>query len=120
MRKDQIEAIFDTLDVEITFVNDKDINTYFNDHKGSKVFKRPESALGRPVYSCHPPKVEPIVRGLIKDFKAGKRDEFRIVRPIGGKDTSITYYAVRDKKGKYKGVMEVVQDLSFYKEYLTK
>lgn len=120
LRYDQIEAIFDTMDVELTFVNDKDINTYFNDHEGSKIFKRPESALGRPVYSCHPPKVEPIVRGLIKDFKEGKRDEFRLVRPIGGKDTAITYYAVRDKEGKYKGVMEVVQDLSFYKDYLTK
>lgn len=117
---DQIEAIFDTMDLELTFVDDKDINTYFNDHEGSKVFKRPESALGRPVYSCHPPKAEPIVRGLIKDFKEGKRDEFRLVRPIGGKDTAITYYAVRDKKGKYKGVLEVVQDLSFYKDYLTK
>lgn len=117
---DQIEAIFDTMDLELTFVDDKDINTYFNDHEGSKVFKRPESALGRPVYSCHPPKAEPIVRGLIKDFKEGKRDEFRLVRPIGGKDTAITYYAVRDKEGNYKGVLEVVQDLSFYKDYLIK
>lgn len=120
LRYDQIEAIFDTMDLELTFVDDKDINTYFNDHEGSKAFKRPESALGRPVYSCHPPKAEPIVRGLIKDFKEGKRDEFRLVRPVGGKDTAITYYAVRDKEGNYKGVLEVVQDLSFYKDYLTK
>ena len=30
---DQIEAIFDTMDLELTFVDDKDINTYFNDHE---------------------------------------------------------------------------------------
>lgn len=120
MRVDQLEAMLDTLEIEITYVDENDINAYYNDHKGKKVFKRPETSLGREVYSCHPPQVEPVVRGLIKEFKAGSKDSLKLVRNIKGRDFAISYYAVRDKDGVYKGVVETVQDLSFYKEYLNK
>lgn len=120
MRVDQLEAMLDTLEIEITYVDENDISSYYNDHKGQKVFKRPESSLGREVYYCHPPQVEPIVRGLIKEFKAGSKDSLKLVRNIKGRDFAISYYAVRDKDGVYKGVLETVQDLSFYKEYLNK
>ncbi|WP_308653247.1 DUF438 domain-containing protein [uncultured Anaerococcus sp.] len=120
MRVDQLEAMLDTLEIEITYVDENDINAYYNDHKGKKAFKRPETSLGREVYSCHPPQVEPIVRGLIKEFKAGSKDSLKLVRNIKGRDFAISYYAVRDKDGVYKGVVEIVQDLSFYKEYLNK
>ncbi|MBP2015415.1 DUF438 domain-containing protein [Anaerococcus degeneri] len=120
MRVDQLEAMLDTLEIEITYVDENDINAYYNDHKGKKAFKRPETSLGREVYSCHPPQVEPIVRGLIKEFKAGSKDSLKLVRNIKGRDFAISYYAVRDKDGVYKGVVETVQDLSFYKEYLNK
>lgn len=120
MRIDQLEAMLDTMEIEITFVDENDINSYYNNHEGAKLFKRPKSSLGREVYSCHPPQVEPIVRGLIKDFKEGKRDSFKLVKNIGGKDIAIGYFAVRDKNGIYKGVLETVQDLSFYIESLNK
>lgn len=120
MRIDQLEAMLNTLEIEITYVDENDINAYYNDHQGQKVFKRPESSLGREVYSCHPPQVEPIVRGLIKEFKAGTKDSLKLVRNIKGVDFAISYYAVRDEDGKYLGVLETVQNLSFYKEYLTK
>lgn len=118
MRVDQLRAMLDTLEIEITYVDENDIASYYNDHKGAKVFKRPESSLGREVYYCHPPQVEPIVRNLIKEFKKGTRDKLQVIKNIKGKDYAITYYAVRDKDGAYKGVVETVQDLSFYKTYL--
>lgn len=120
MRVDQLEAMLDTLEIEITFVDENDINTYYNDHKGKKIFKRPVSSLGRDLYSCHPPQVESLVRNLVKDFKEGKKDSFKLVRNIKGIDYGISYYAVRDNDGKYKGVLETVQDLSFYKNFLKK
>ncbi|WP_296112620.1 DUF438 domain-containing protein [uncultured Anaerococcus sp.] len=120
MRIDQLEAMLDTLEIEITYVDEEDINSYYNNHQGDKIFKRPESSLGREVYSCHPPQVEGLVRNLIKEFKAGKRDSLKLVRNIAGKDYAISYYAVRDKEGSYKGTLETVQDLSFYKDYLIK
>lgn len=119
MRIDQLEAMLDTLEIEITYIDENDINSYYNNHNGKKVFKRPVSSLGREVYYCHPPQVEPIVRNLINEFKAGSRDSLKLVRNIKGTDFAISYYAVRDKSGKYLGVLETVQDLSFYKKYLT-
>lgn len=120
MRIDQIEAMLDTMDFEITFVDENDINSYYNDNKEKKVFKRPISSLGREVYTCHPPQIEPMVRALIKDFKEGKKDNLKLVKKIGEKDYAISYYAVKDKNENYKGVLEIVQDLSFYKKYLEK
>ena len=120
LRVDQLEALLDTLEIEITYIDENDINSYYNNHNGKKVFKRPVSSLGREVYYCHPPQVEPIVRNLINEFKSGTRDSLKIVRKIKGTDFAISYYAVRDKAGKYLGVLETVQDLSFYKNHLTK
>lgn len=120
LRVDQLEALLDTLEIEITYIDENDINSYYNNHDGKKVFKRPASSLGREVYYCHPPQVEPIVRNLINEFKSGTRDSLKLVRNIKGTDFAISYYAVRDKAGKYLGVLETVQDLSFYKNHLTK
>ena len=61
---EQLDAMLNTMPMEVTFVDHEDINRYFND--GEKVFKRPTTAIGRDVYSCHPPKVEPIKQNCLK------------------------------------------------------
>lgn len=120
LRLDQLEAMLDTLEIEITYVDENDINSYYNNPKEVKVFKRPKSSLGREVYSCHPPQVEPKVRKIISDLKAGKRDKVVVIRDIGGSDYTVTYYGVWDKDGNYKGILETVQNMDFYKNYLKK
>ena len=120
LRLDQLEALLDTLEIEITYVDENDINSYYNNPKEVKVFKRPKSSLGREVYSCHPPQVEPKVRKIISDLKAGKRDKVVVIRDIGGSDYTVTYYGVWDKDGNYKGILETVQNMDFYKNYLKK
>lgn len=114
----QLTALLNTIPLEITFVDADDINRFFNE--GPKVFKRPLAALGREVYSCHPPKVEPIVRTIIDDFKNKRRDEVAIWMDRGGKPFLVKYMAVRDKAGAYMGTMELVQDMSFAKEHFLK
>ncbi len=114
----QLTALLNTIPLEITFVDANDINRFFNE--GPKVFKRPLAALGREVYSCHPPKVEPIVRNIIDDFKNKRRDEVAIWMDRGGRPFLVKYMAVRDKKGAYVGTMELVQDMTFAKEHFLK
>ncbi len=116
---EQLEALMDTIPMEITFVDVDDINTYYNDN-GEKFFKRPQMSLGRKVYSCHPPKVEAMVKAVIADFKSGKRDEVQMWSEKKGKPMCITYRAVRDKNGKYVGTAEFVQNMTFAKNYFTK
>ena len=120
MRVDQLEAMLDTLEIEITYVDEKDINSYYNNPKENKIFKRPKSSLGRKVYSCHPPQALPKVKKIIGDLKSGARDKVVVIRDIGGSDYTVTYYGVWDKEGNYKGILETVQNMDFYKNYLKK
>ena len=112
---EQLTALLNTVPVEITFVDENNINRYFNE--GPKLFKRPSMAIDREVFSCHPPKIEPMVRTIIEDFRNGVRDEFPVWAEKQGKTMLIKYMAVRDKDGKYLGTAEFVQEMDFAKEH---
>ena len=74
-------------------------------------------AIDREVFSCHPPKIEPMVRAIINDFRNGKRDSVPVWMEKGGHIMLVTYMAVRDKNGNYLGTAELVQDMEFAKEH---
>lgn len=118
MTVEQLVAMLNTIPIEITLVDKEDNNCFFNE--GPKVFKRPTMAIGRPVFSCHPPKVEQQVRRIIGEFKAGTLDEVPIWMEKGGRCMYVKYMAVRNYKGEYLGTLELVQDMEFAKEYFTK
>lgn len=115
---DQLEAMLNTMPMEITFVDHEDINRYFND--GEKVFKRPTTAIGRDVFSCHPPKVEPIVRGIIDSFRKGERDNVAVWLEKQGRPFYVNYMAVRDGHKNYLGTLELVQDMQFAKDHFAR
>ena len=74
-------------------------------------------AIDRDVFSCHPPKIEPMVRAIIDDFRAGTRDQVPVWMEKNGRTMLVTYHAVRDTNGTYLGTMELVQDMEFAKEH---
>lgn len=118
MRLDQLIALLNTIPMEITFVDEDNINRYFNE--GPKVFKRPGMAIDREVFSCHPPKVEPMVRRIIQSFREGKEDDVTVWMEKGGRPMLVKYMAVRDKDARYLGTMEVVQDMTFARDHFQK
>lgn len=115
---EQLTALLNTIPLEISFIDDNNINRFFNE--GPKVFKRPGMAIDREVFSCHPPKIEPMVRGIIDDFRNNKRDSVQVWMEKGGRSMLVTYMAVRDKDGNYIGTVELVQDMEFAKEHFKK
>ena len=115
LKKNELIAMLNTLPVEITFVDKDNINRFFNE--GTKVFKRPQMAIDREVFSCHPPKVEPMVRMIIGNFRDGKEDEVPIWMEKGGKPFLVRYMAVRDKEQNYVGTLEAVTDMTEVKEH---
>lgn len=115
MTVEQLTALLNTIPMEITFVDAENINRYFNE--GPKVFKRPGMAIDREVFSCHPPKIEPMVRQIIDDFRNGHRDSVPVWMEKGGRSMLVKYMAVRDRAGKYLGTVELVQDMEFAKEH---
>ena len=112
---EQLTAMLNTMPIEITFVDENNLNRFFNE--GPKDFKRPGMAIGREVFSCHPPKIEVKVRRIIEEFRAGTLDEVPVWMDKNGKCMLVRYMAVRDKEGKYLGTLELVQDMGFAKEH---
>lgn len=105
--------IFRTLDAELTFIDKDDFVRYYSEGK-DKIFPRPKSCLNRDVASCHPPKVVPMVKSLLDDFKNKKRDRLVVCRDIKGKKILVKYLAVYDEAGAYMGTLETVEDISQY------
>lgn len=115
---EQLTHILNTIPLEITFVDDKNINRYFNE--GPKVFKRANMAIDRDVFSCHPPKIEQMVRGVIEELRSGERESVDIWMEKQGKPFLVRYMAIRNREKEYLGVMEVVQDMGFAREHFEK
>lgn len=117
MTLEQLTALLNILPMEITFIDDKNRNCYFNE--GPKVFKRPRMAIDREVFSCHPPKIEAQVRRILEEFRNGTKDQVPLWMEKNGRIMTVTYMAVRDKSGKYLGAVELVQDMEHAREYFT-
>lgn len=115
----QLDAMLNTLPVEITFIDDHETNLYWNDDGQKKLFKRPPTALGRKVWDCHPPKAQQMVKSVIAALKSGERDSFDIWMQKQGEPVLVRYMAVRDRKGNYVGTMEVVQRMGFAQEHFS-
>ena len=112
---EQLTALLNTIPMEISFVDADNINRFFNE--GPKVFKRPGMAIDREVFSCHPPKVEPMVRSIIDSFRSGKADRVPVWMDKGGRTMLVQYMAVRDANHNYLGTVELVQDMEFAREH---
>lgn len=105
----ELEAIFRTLPIDITFVDKNDKVKFFS-HGTKKVFDRNRSIIGRDVRLCHPPGSVHIVEQIISDFKSGKENKAAFwISKFMGRFVYIEYTALRSPEGEYLGVMEVTQ-----------
>jgi len=111
LAKEEIEAILDTLPVDITFVDANDSVKYFNKAE-KRVFVRTKSVLGRKVQMCHPQKSIHIVNKILDSFRKGEKDVAEFWITMNGRFIHIRYFPVRDKNGKYLGTIEVTQDVT--------
>ena len=106
-----LEAIFDTLPVDLTFVDEADTVRYYS--KGDeRIFRRTPTVIGRKVQDCHPQKSLHKVEQVVSDLKTCRRDVAEFWIDLKGCKIYIRYFAVKDKKGKYLGILEVTQDIT--------
>lgn len=113
--KEVLDAMLNTLPIEISFVDEKDVVRYFN-KDGDRIFPRPPSVIGRKVQDCHPEKSLHKVNQILDDFKNNRRDVAEFWVDLRGKKVYIRYFAVRNKEGKYLGCLEVTQDIAEIKK----
>jgi DUF438 domain-containing protein len=105
-----LAAMLNTLPVELSFVDENDIVRYFSHEHLPKIFPRTRGVIGMPVQNCHPQKSLHLVKRILEDFKAGKREVAEFWIEMGDKHVYIRYFPVRSPDGRYLGCMEVVQD----------
>lgn len=108
---EQVFLAFNHLPVDITIVDENDKVVFFNKAK-DRFFPRSPAIVGRSVQNCHPPESVHIVEKIVETFKTGKKDKADFWIQMKGKFILIQYFALRDKSGNYKGVIEVSQDVT--------
>lgn len=108
---EQINLIFKHLQVDLSYVDENEIVKFYSDTK-HRVFPRSAGVIGRKVQNCHPRESVDTVEEIIKAFREGEQDEAEFWLEIGGKFIYIIYNAVRDEDGNFRGVLEMMQDVT--------
>jgi DUF438 domain-containing protein len=113
--KEMLDALLETLPIEFSLVDADNKVLAWNNHE-TRIFKRPESVIGKDVRNCHPRKSLDKVEAILDEMRAGSRDmaEFWIDMEIEGKKEKILirYYALRGAGGRYLGCLEASQGIS--------
>lgn len=113
--KDELEAMLDTLPVDVSFVGEDDTVRYFN-RSDVRIFPRTKAVLGRTVQQCHPEKSLDLVNKILDDFRSGKENVAEFWIQMNGRFIHIRYFAIRDKENRYLGTLEVSQDVTDIKK----
>ncbi|MGQ1891781.1 DUF438 domain-containing protein [Thermophagus sp. OGC60D27] len=107
----ELIQIFNTLPVDITFVDKDDKVKYFS-QSPHRIFTRSRAIINRDVRYCHPPASVHIVDKILDDFRSGRQSHAPFWIQMRGRFIYIQYFALRDDNGQYLGTLEVSQDLT--------
>ncbi len=115
LNPEELEAILNTLPIDMTFIDKDDTVKYFN-QAPDRIFVRGKSVIGRKVQNCHPPKSVDTVESMLKDFKTGRSVTESFWIQMGPKFIHISYYAIHNSEGDYIGTLEVSHDVKQYRD----
>ncbi|HNX88003.1 MAG TPA: PAS domain-containing protein [Paludibacteraceae bacterium] len=108
---EQLILIFSHLPVDITYVDENNKVCFYSTPK-KRIFTRTNAILGRDVRNCHPHESVHVVEQIVESFRNGTKDKADFWINMKGKKILIQYFAVRNERNEYKGVIEVTQEIS--------
>lgn len=111
MTPEQVNLLLKFLPIDITYVDENDKVIFYNRGE-DRVFPRSKGIIGREVKFCHPPKSVHMVLRIVEEFKAGTKDVAEFWINFKGRMIHIRYFAIRDNNKKYRGVIEMSQDIT--------
>ncbi|MCF6181737.1 PAS domain-containing protein [Lutibacter sp.] len=111
MTPEQVNLLLRFLPIDITYVDENDKVIFYN-RGDDRVFSRSKGIIGREVKFCHPPKSVNMVLKIVAEFKAGTKDVAEFWFNFKGRIIHIRYFAIRDNNKKYRGVIEMSQDIT--------
>lgn len=112
---EQINLLFRHLPVDLSYVDENELVRFYSDTP-HRIFPRSANVIGREVKNCHPAKSVHVVEEIVEKFRSGEQNqaEFWINKP--GLFIYVIYTAVRDENGKFRGVLEMMQDCTHIRE----
>jgi len=111
MTPEQVNLLLRFLPIDITYVDENDKVIFYN-RGDDRVFPRSKGIIGREVKFCHPPKSVHMVLRIVEEFRAGTKDVAEFWFNFKGRIIHIRYFAIRDNDKKYRGVIEMSQDIT--------
>ncbi|HEY8270609.1 MAG TPA: PAS domain-containing protein [Pseudobdellovibrionaceae bacterium] len=108
---EQVNLMLKFMPVDLTYVDENDRVLFYNRGE-DRVFPRSAGIIGREVRFCHPPKSVGTVLRILEEFKKGTKNEAAFWIQFKGRIIHIRYFAIRDREMKYKGVIEMSQDIT--------
>lgn len=108
---EQLVLMLDALPVDITYVDEEDCVRYFSGEK-HRLFPRSKAIIGRKVQNCHPPDSVDVVEKILEAFRNREKDHADFWITMKGRFIHIRYFALYDAAGKYRGTIEVSQDVT--------
>lgn len=108
---EQINLIFQHLPVDLSFVDENELVKFYSDTP-HRIFPRSPGVIGRKVENCHPRESVSTVIEIVEAFKSGKEDEAEFWLELGDQFIYIMFVAVRDENKKFRGVLEIMQDVT--------
>ncbi|MEE9360988.1 MAG: PAS domain-containing protein [Cellulophaga sp.] len=111
MTPKQVNLLLRFLPIDITYVDENDKVIFYN-RGDERVFPRSKGIIGREVRFCHPPKSVDMVLRIVKEFKEGTKDVAEFWFNYKESVIHVRYFAIRDNDKKYRGVIEMSQDIT--------
>jgi PAS domain S-box-containing protein len=113
-----VDAVLETIPLEMTVLDENDRIVWWNTRR-PRIFERADDVLGSDVRSCHAEKSVAMIDRLLREMKAGKRENARFwynrIDEGVPRKLLVNYFAIRDESGRYVGCLETLQDVAPYR-----
>jgi DUF438 domain-containing protein len=106
---EQMALVLKHLSVDVSLMDEDHVLVYW---RGPTFEDCAEEYVGRHVDDCHDPHSRTSIATMIETFTAGTRDEEVFWHVEDGHQKVVRYIALRDAQGVYRGMMEVIIDLT--------
>lgn len=104
----QVELLFAHMPVGFSVADEHDVVRFW---AGEGFATCSPKLIGRSLLDCHPKRAHAGIASLLADMKSGKTDQVETVEQGDSGSERITYTALRDRDGSYRGVLETVVSL---------
>ena len=106
---EQTKLVLRDLPVDVSFADENDVLVYWS---GATYKTCDARSIGRDVRDCHPEQSLECLEEILRAFKAGTKEVAEGWEQDGKRFKYTHYTAVRDDAGAYKGILEVIHDVT--------